>query len=56
VGLYDGLLDGVVADSTAAGLRSLETDVLMDTADARRRLAAQVYEFALSVREGTVLK
>jgi LPPG:FO 2-phospho-L-lactate transferase len=47
---YDGLLDGLVADEPTAAVPVLTTDVLMDSADARRRLAEQTLEFALSLR------
>jgi LPPG:FO 2-phospho-L-lactate transferase len=42
---YAGLLDGVVADEPGA-LPTLAIDVLMDTADARRRVAAATLDFA----------
>ncbi|HEX6712931.1 MAG TPA: 2-phospho-L-lactate transferase CofD family protein [Thermoleophilaceae bacterium] len=42
---YAGLLDGIVTDA-AGEFPALETDVLMDSADARRRLAAETLEFA----------
>jgi LPPG:FO 2-phospho-L-lactate transferase len=42
---YAGLLDGVVADGPGA-LPTLAIDVLMDTADARRRVAAATLDFA----------
>lgn len=49
---YEGLLDGLVADEPAAAseVPVLVTDTLMDTAPARRRLAAQTLEFARSLR------
>jgi LPPG:FO 2-phospho-L-lactate transferase len=43
---YAGLLDGLVADTPSQDVRTLQTDVLMDTPDARRRVAAQTLEFA----------
>jgi LPPG:FO 2-phospho-L-lactate transferase len=46
---YEGLLDGLVADQPARSLPVLETDVLMDSADARRRLAEQTLQFALGL-------
>ena len=46
---YEGLLDGLVADQPARSLPVLETDVLMDSADARRRLAEQTLHFALGL-------
>jgi LPPG:FO 2-phospho-L-lactate transferase len=42
---YDGVIDGVVADELGE-LPGLETDVLMDTPEARRRVAAEALEFA----------
>jgi LPPG:FO 2-phospho-L-lactate transferase len=51
---YEGLLDGIVADEPAGGLPTLVTDTLMDTADARRRLAAETLDFARSLAAGTV--
>jgi LPPG:FO 2-phospho-L-lactate transferase len=49
VAAYDGLLDGLVADERARSLPVLETDVLMDSASARRRLAEQTLSFALGL-------
>jgi len=46
---YDGLLDGVVADERGS-LPVLETDVLMSTPDARRRVASEAIEFARALR------
>jgi LPPG:FO 2-phospho-L-lactate transferase len=46
---YEGLLDGLVADQPARSLPVLETDVLMDSAAARRRLAEQTLHFALGL-------
>jgi LPPG:FO 2-phospho-L-lactate transferase len=47
---YGALIDGLVADERASGLTTLETDVLMATADARRRVAEQTLKFALALR------
>jgi LPPG:FO 2-phospho-L-lactate transferase len=47
---YTGLLDGLVADQPASGLPVLETNVLMDGADARRALAERTLEFTLGLR------
>jgi LPPG:FO 2-phospho-L-lactate transferase len=47
---YDGLLDGLVADEPASGLPTLETDVAMPDAAARRRLAAETLAFAEALR------
>jgi LPPG:FO 2-phospho-L-lactate transferase len=46
---YAGLIDGLVADQRAEGLPVLETDVLMDTPEARRRLAEAALQFALAL-------
>lgn len=43
---YAGLIDGLVADERAEGMPVLETDVLMDTPDARRRVADETLRFA----------
>ena len=39
--LYSGLIDGLVADERIDGLPLLQTDVLMDTPEARSRLAGR---------------
>jgi LPPG:FO 2-phospho-L-lactate transferase len=46
---YEGLLDGLVADRRADGLPVLETDVLMQTPTARRRVADDTLRFARSL-------
>jgi LPPG:FO 2-phospho-L-lactate transferase len=46
---YEGLIDGLVADQRTDSLPVLETEVLMDNADARRRLALRTLEFALAL-------
>lgn len=46
---YAGLLDGIVADEPVAGVPTLQTDVLMDTTQARRRLAVETVDFARSL-------
>jgi LPPG:FO 2-phospho-L-lactate transferase len=46
---YDGLIDGLVADERTQALPVLETDVLMDTPQARRRLADEALQFALAL-------
>jgi LPPG:FO 2-phospho-L-lactate transferase len=43
---YTGLLDGLVADERTDALPVLETDVVMDGAAGRRRLAAETLQFA----------
>jgi LPPG:FO 2-phospho-L-lactate transferase len=47
---YAGLIDGLVADERTHALPVLETDVLMDTADKRARVAEETLEFALALR------
>jgi LPPG:FO 2-phospho-L-lactate transferase len=46
---YDGLLDGLVADERADELPTLETDVAMPDAEARRRVAEETLQFALAL-------
>jgi LPPG:FO 2-phospho-L-lactate transferase len=43
---YEGVIDGLVADRRAQAIPSLETDVLMDTPAARRRVAEETLRFA----------
>jgi LPPG:FO 2-phospho-L-lactate transferase len=47
--LYRGVIDGLVADERAGGVRVLETEVLMADAPSRRRVAQQALEFALAL-------
>ena len=47
---YAGLLDGVVADESAPGARVHVTETLMNSPEARRRLAQETLEFAASLR------
>jgi len=47
---YEGVIDGLVADTRAELVPVLETDVLMDTPAARRRVADQTLRFALALR------
>jgi LPPG:FO 2-phospho-L-lactate transferase len=47
--LYEGLIDGLVADERSEHLPVLETDVLMDTPAARARVAAETLRFALAL-------
>jgi LPPG:FO 2-phospho-L-lactate transferase len=47
---YADVVDGVVADEPVERVPCLVTDTLMDTADARRRLAAKIVDFAGSLR------
>jgi LPPG:FO 2-phospho-L-lactate transferase len=46
---YEGLLDGIVADEPVEGLPVLEIDTLMDTPEARRRVAESTLQFARSL-------
>jgi len=46
---YDQLLDGLVTDQPTDRLPVLETDVLMDTAAARRRVAGEALRFGLGL-------
>jgi LPPG:FO 2-phospho-L-lactate transferase len=48
---YDGLLDGLVSAERAEGLPSLETDVLLADDAARRRVAAEVLDFAAALAD-----
>ena len=50
--LYEGIADGVVADERAESLPTLETDVLMDSPDARERVARAALEFARGLSPG----
>jgi LPPG:FO 2-phospho-L-lactate transferase len=43
---YEGLIDALVADERAEHMPTLETDVDLSTADARRRVAHEVLAFA----------
>jgi LPPG:FO 2-phospho-L-lactate transferase len=47
--VYEGLIDGVVADEAVEGLPSLVTDTIMGDAEARRRVASEVVEFGLGL-------
>jgi LPPG:FO 2-phospho-L-lactate transferase len=47
---YEGLLDGLVSDERASGVPTLETDVEMGDADARRRVAREALSFAAALR------
>jgi LPPG:FO 2-phospho-L-lactate transferase len=47
---YDGIIDGLVADERATRIPTLQTDVLMATADARRRVAEDALGFAQALR------
>ena len=49
-GFYGGLLDGLVADEPTESVPVLRTDMLMEGAEGRRRLAEQTLAFALGLR------
>jgi LPPG:FO 2-phospho-L-lactate transferase len=46
---YAGLIDGLVADARAANVPTLETDVALDDAGARRRVAQELLAFAAAL-------
>ena len=46
---YEGVIDGLVADTRGELVPVLETDVLMDTPSARRRVAEETLRFALAL-------
>ncbi|MGO9750727.1 MAG: 2-phospho-L-lactate transferase CofD family protein [Solirubrobacteraceae bacterium] len=52
VTLYEGLIDGLVSDERLPSV-TLRTDVMMDGAEGRKRLAAETLEFAITVRKAT---
>ena len=47
---YEGIIDGLVSDRRTDRVPVLETDVLMASADARRRVAKEALSFALALR------
>ena len=47
---YSGLIDGLVSDERATDVPTLETDVEMGDADARRRVARETLNFAAALR------
>jgi LPPG:FO 2-phospho-L-lactate transferase len=51
--LYSGVIDGLVTDERTELVPVLETDVLMDSAAARARVAAEALRFALAIAEPT---
>ena len=48
---YAGVIDAVVADERADSVPALETDVLMDTPEARRRVAKETLDFAQTLNQ-----
>ena len=51
-GFYAGVIDGLVADERTDAVPVLQTDVLMDGAGGRRRLAGEALGFALGLGPG----
>jgi LPPG:FO 2-phospho-L-lactate transferase len=49
--VYDGVIDGLVADERTDGVPVLETDVLMADGEGRRRLAEEALGFAEALRQ-----
>jgi LPPG:FO 2-phospho-L-lactate transferase len=49
VGAYGDLLDGIVADEPVEEIPSLQEDTVMDSAEARRRVASRTLELARSL-------
>ncbi|MHB8659251.1 MAG: 2-phospho-L-lactate transferase [Solirubrobacteraceae bacterium] len=49
--IYDGVIDGLVADERTEAVAVLESDVLMDTPAARAQLARRALDFALALSE-----
>jgi LPPG:FO 2-phospho-L-lactate transferase len=47
--MYAGVIDGLVADQWTSAIAVLETDVLLDTALSRRRLAEDTLRFAIAL-------
>ncbi|MGA2928491.1 MAG: 2-phospho-L-lactate transferase, partial [Solirubrobacteraceae bacterium] len=47
--LYAGVIDGLVGDEHTDAVPVLECDVLLDSPDARRRVAERTLRFALSL-------
>jgi LPPG:FO 2-phospho-L-lactate transferase len=50
VAAYDGLLDGLVADERASGVPTLETDVELNSPEARRQVARETLAFAAALQ------
>lgn len=50
--VYEGLIDGLVADEVGGSVPVLETSVLMETPGQRARLAEQTLEFVASLADG----
>jgi LPPG:FO 2-phospho-L-lactate transferase len=49
--IYEGLIDGLVADERARSVPSLETDVRMEGPPGRRRVADEALRFAMALSE-----
>jgi LPPG:FO 2-phospho-L-lactate transferase len=50
VAAYEGLIDGLVSDERADGVPTLETDVDLNSADSRRRVARETLAFAAALQ------
>ena len=50
--IYAPLIDGLVADSVADAVPTLQTDVLLDTPERRRAVAEATLTFAMSLAGG----
>jgi LPPG:FO 2-phospho-L-lactate transferase len=48
-GIYEDMIDGLVADERSALVPTLETDVLMSSSEARARVAGETLRFALGL-------
>jgi LPPG:FO 2-phospho-L-lactate transferase len=48
--IYEGVIEGLVADERPRAIPSLQTDVLLSDADGRRRVAEQTLGFASALR------
>jgi hypothetical protein len=49
---YAGVVDGVIADERADSVPTLETDVLMDSAESRARVARAALDLAHALASG----
>jgi LPPG:FO 2-phospho-L-lactate transferase len=49
VAQYEDVIDGLIADQRASVVPTLETEILMDTTNARRRVAEDTLRFALAL-------
>jgi hypothetical protein len=49
--IYQDVIDGLIADKRTEAIPTLETDVLMDSAEARVRVAEASLSFALGLAQ-----